>query len=96
MNRDKLAKTIHWKKIIWTISIVNPLMILPQLVQLWQTHQTAGLSIGFLIILVLIQAGFAMHGFFTRDRFIMGSNGLAATMSLLTLLSTLYFRASVH
>lgn len=94
MTREQVAKKIHWKKIIWAVSIVNPLMILPQLVQIWQTHQVAGISIGFLVILVLIQTGFSLHGFFTRDRFIMGSNGIAATMSLITLLSTLYFRQS--
>lgn len=92
MTREQIARKIHWTKIIWAVSIVNPLMILPQLLQIWQTHQTAGLSIGFLVILVIIQGGFATHGFFTRDRFIMGSNGLAASMSFLTLLSTLYFR----
>lgn len=93
MKREQFAKKIYWSKIIWAVSIINPLMILPQLLQIWQTHQTAGLSVGFLVILVFIQYGFALHGFFTRDRFIMGSNGLAATMSLLTLLSTLYFRS---
>ena len=93
MTREECAKKMRWAKIIWIVSIINPLMILPQLIQLWQTHQTAGLSIGFLVILVLIQYGFALHGFFTRDRFIMGSNGLAGTMSLLTLISTLYFRS---
>ena len=93
MKREQFAKKIYWSKVIWAVSIINPLMILPQLLQIWQTQQTAGLSVGFLVILVFIQYGFALHGFFTRDRFIMGSNGLAATMSLLTLLSTLYFRS---
>jgi uncharacterized protein with PQ loop repeat len=92
MTREQIAKKIHWTKIIWTISIINPIMILPQLLQIWQTHQTAGISLGFLLILIFVQAGFSLHGFFTKDRFIMGSNGLAATMSFLTLLSTLYFR----
>lgn len=93
MTREQIAKKIHWSKIIWAVSIVNPMMILPQLLQIWQTHQTAGISLGFLEILVVIQYGFSLHGFFTRDRFIMISNGVAASMSLLTLLSTLYFRS---
>ena len=92
MTREQVAKKIYWTKIIWTVSIVNPLMTLPQLLQIWQTHQTAGLSLVFLLILFFVQAGFSSHGFFTKDRFIMGSNGIAATMTLLTLLSTLYFR----
>lgn len=92
MTRETIAEKIYWTKIIWVISIVNPLMTLPQLVQIWQTHQTAGLSMVFLMILFFVQAGFSSHGFFTKDRFIMGSNGLAATMTLFTILSTLYFR----
>lgn len=68
-------------------------MTAPQLWQLWKTGETAGLSFGFLGILIFVQAGFALHGFFIRDRFIMGSNGLAATMTLLTILSAVYFRS---
>lgn len=92
MDREQIAKKIHWTKIIWLVSIVNPLMTLPQLIQIWQTHETAGLSFGFLGILLLVQAGFSLHGFFTKDKFIMSSNGIAATMTIVTILSALYFR----
>lgn len=88
--REDIAKKIHWTRIIWVISIVNPFMTVPQFLQLWKTHQTAGLSLTFLSILFFIQGGFSLHGFFTRDRFIMWSNGLAATMTMLTILSALY------
>ncbi|OGL29437.1 hypothetical protein A3D14_01610 [Candidatus Saccharibacteria bacterium RIFCSPHIGHO2_02_FULL_47_12] len=93
MDREKVASKIHWKKIIWLVSIINPLMTLPQLIQIWQTQQTAGLSLIFLSILLFVQAGFSLHGFFTRDRFIMFSNGLAATMTLITMSSAIYFRS---
>lgn len=92
MTREEFAKKIHWSKIIWAISIINPLMTLPQLVQIWQTHQTAGISMVFLLILFIVQGGFSLHGYFTRDRFIMGSNGIAAGMTLLTIMSVVYFR----
>lgn len=92
MKREELAKKIHWTKIIWIVSIVNPLMTLPQLIQLWVTQQTAGLSLIFLLILLFVQSGFSLHGFFMRDRFIMVSNGVAASMTLLTILSALYFQ----
>jgi len=95
MTREQVAKKIHWTKIIWTVSIVNPLMTLPQLLQIWQTHQTAGLSLVFLLILLFVQVGFSSHGFFAKDRFIMGSNALAAAMTILTILSALYFRSIV-
>lgn len=92
MTRDQIAKKIHWTKIIWAVSIINPLMTLPQFLQIWQTHQTVGLSLTFLLILLFVQVGFSSHGFFTKDRFIMISNGLAAALTFLTILSTLYFR----
>lgn len=93
MTREQIAEKIRWPLIIWLISIINPLMTAPQLWKIWSTGETAGLSFGFLGILLFVQGGFSVHGFFTRDRFIMGSNGLAATMTLLTIISAVYFRA---
>ena len=92
MTREEIAQKVRWTWVVWLVSIINPLMIAPQIWQIWQTGQTAGLSLIFFAILFFVQGGFSLHGFFTRDRFIMGSNGLAATMTLLTILSTLYFR----
>ena len=92
MTREEVAMKIRWSMIIWTISIVNPLMTVPQLLAVWTTRETAGISIGFLTILLLVQSGFSSHGFFTRDRFVMASNGVAAMMTLATMLSVLYFR----
>jgi uncharacterized protein with PQ loop repeat len=90
MTREEFAQKIRWTGIIWLVSIVNPLMTAPQLLQLWQTRETAGLSMSFLGILFFVQAGFSVHGFFLRDKFVMISNGLAAMMTLLTILSALY------
>jgi uncharacterized protein with PQ loop repeat len=92
MAREQVAERIRWSFIIWVISVINPLMTTPQLWTVWATRETVGLSLGFLSILLFVQAGFSLHGFFTRDRFIMGSNGLAATMTLITMLSALYLR----
>jgi len=92
MTREQVAQKIRWTVIIWVVSIINPFMTLPQLLQLWQTHETAGLSFGFLGILLFVQVGFSLQGFFRRDRFIMYSNGLAATMTVITILSALYFQ----
>lgn len=92
MTREQIAERIRWSFIIWAISVINPLMTAPQLWAVWTTRETAGLSMGFLSILLFVQTGFSVHGFFTRDRFIMGSNSLAAAMTLLTMLSALYLR----
>ena len=91
MTREDIAQQIRWTWVIWLISVINPAMTLPQFVQLWRTGETAGLSLGFLGILIFVQAGFSLHGFFTRDRFIMWSNGLAAAMTLLTIASATHF-----
>jgi uncharacterized protein with PQ loop repeat len=92
MDREAVAKKIHWSKIIWLVSIINPLMTLPQLIQLWVTRETAGLSLIFLGILLFVQAGFSLHGFFTHDRFILVSNGIASTMTLVVILSAIYLQ----
>ena len=92
MTREEISQKMGWSRIIWLVSIINPLMTLPQLVSIWRTGETAGLSLGFLLILLLVQTGFSLHGFFTRDKFIMASNGLAAAMTAITMLSTLYLR----
>jgi uncharacterized protein with PQ loop repeat len=93
VSRDEVAQKIHWTKIIWLVSIINPLMTLPQLIQLWATQETAGLSLLFLLMLLFVQSGFSLHGFFSRDRFIMISNGIAATMTVLTIASAVYLKA---
>jgi uncharacterized protein with PQ loop repeat len=92
VSRDEVAQKIHWTKIIWLVSIINPLMTLPQLIQLWATQETAGLSLLFLLMLLFVQSGFSLHGFFSRDRFIMISNGIAATMTVLTIASAVYLK----
>jgi len=89
--REDIARKIHWTYIIWVVSVINPFMTLPQLLKIWQTHQTLGISLLFLSILLFVQSGFSLHGFFARDSFIMSSNGLAAFMTLLTILSVFYF-----
>ena len=93
MTREKLAEVIRWPKIIWLVGIVNPCFMIPQIWKIWASVGiTEGISMAMLIILVVIQAGFSIHGFFLRDRPLMLSNAAAATVSALTTLSVLYFR----
>ena len=67
-------------------------MILPQLWKVWSTGQTADISMEFLFILVFLQGMFALHGFFTRDKIIMWSSGLAALTTAIVIASVLYLR----
>ena len=87
MTREKIAGRIHWPRIIWFVGIVNPFIMVPQLYKMWTTMETASLSLGMLGIILFVQFGFALHGFFIRDKFVMLSNVAAATMSAATLFS---------
>ncbi|MFZ2555382.1 MAG: hypothetical protein WAZ27_02735 [Minisyncoccia bacterium] len=92
MTREQLAERIGWSKIIWLVGIANPFFMFPQLVGIWTTGATEGISIITLVMLVILQCGFALHGFFLRDKPLMVSNGAAGLVSLITTLSVLYFR----
>lgn len=93
MTREQFAERIHWSAIIWLIGIVNPFFMIPQLFGVWMTGKTEGVSIITLCILVILQWGFGLHGFFLRDKPLMLSNGAAGFVSLITTLSVLYSRA---
>ncbi|OGF51784.1 hypothetical protein A3I27_04385 [Candidatus Giovannonibacteria bacterium RIFCSPLOWO2_02_FULL_43_11b] len=92
MAREKLAEIIRWPRIIWLVGIVNPCFMLPQLTSVWTSGLTEGISVLTLSLLTAIQTGFALHGFFLRDCPLLWSNGAAAMVTLITMLSVLYFR----
>ena len=92
MTREAIASLIHWHRLVWVAGIMNPFMILPQLFKIWSTGEVAGISLGFLLILAGLQATFSLHGFFTRDKMIMWSNGLAAASTAMVISLVLYFR----
>lgn len=92
MEREAFAEVIHWTWIIWVFGILNPCFMLPQLIKIWVTEGTQGISMTTLILLISIQAAFALHGFFIRDSMIMWSNIAATFVSTLVALSTIYFR----
>jgi uncharacterized protein with PQ loop repeat len=92
MTREEFAIRINWSRAIWIAGVTNPGLMLPQLYELWETGETAGISLGTLGILVFLQGAFSTHGFFTRDQMIMISNGLACAMSIITALAVTYLR----
>ena len=91
MEREQIAKAIRWPLIMTVVGMLNPFIMAPQLYKLWTTHETAGISLGMLGSILFIQAGFALHGFFIRDRTVMWSNIAAGSMSVATIASVLYF-----
>jgi uncharacterized protein with PQ loop repeat len=92
MTREEVAEKIRWKKIIWFVGVLNPFFMAPQLRDIWATGVTDGISILTLIILFSLQVGFSIHGFFIRDGTIMKSGIASSTVTLITIMSVLYFR----
>ncbi len=92
MTREQVAEMIYWGYLVWVAGILNPFMILPQLYKIWSTRDIAGISLGFLFVLVFLQATFGLHGFFIRDQMVMWSNCLAAVTTAVVIMSVLYLR----
>ena len=92
MRREIIADRIQWKHLVKIIAVINPFFMVPQFWQIVSTGVTAGLSLPSLLILILIQGGFAIHGFFIRDNTILWSNTAATTMSFATGFAIAYFR----
>lgn len=90
MNRNEVAERIRWKWIMVVMGFMNPGFMFPQLVKVWDTRDVQGISLLTLVLLVMLQVAFSLHGFFIRDKTVMWSNGAAALMSLAVTLSTLY------
>ncbi len=92
MTREQIAEKICWERIIWIVGIVNPFFMVPQLLKIWETNVTEGISVFTLVILFFIQTGFSAHGFFLRSSPLMLSNFAAAVVTFITVISTIYFR----
>jgi len=49
MTREQVAGKIYWSWIIWLFGFVNVGAMLPQLLQVFQTRKTEGLSLEMLV-----------------------------------------------
>jgi uncharacterized protein with PQ loop repeat len=67
--------------------------MLPQLFKIWETRDTEAISTLTLWVLILIQGGFSLHGYFIRDAPLMLTNALASGTTVSVILSTFYMRA---
>lgn len=94
MTREDVANMIGWSRIIWVIGFLNMGAMLPHLKKIAFMRETDGLSLQTLGVVLLIQVGFALHGFFTRDATLMLSNAFAASINLACVLLTISIRRS--
>lgn len=92
MDREELAEKIHWKAVIKFLGVVNGVFMLPQALSLFITREHEGISLITLFILIVIQIGFALHGFFLYDKTLIWSNTVAGTLSATVFILTFYFR----
>lgn len=92
MTREQIALKIHWRSIIWVAGLVNVVAMLPQLIQILRTQETAGISTTMFWIYFVIQIAFGLEGYFTRNKMFMWCLGLSALVSALNLFFIYYFR----
>ncbi|MDP3726578.1 MAG: PQ-loop domain-containing transporter [bacterium] len=83
---------VYWENVIWFVGMVNPCFMIPQLVKIWKTRTTEGISLITFTILFLLQGAFSIHGIYLKDLPLFLSNGAAATMTFITSISVIYFR----
>jgi len=86
-------KRLHWDTVMWCVGIMNAVAILPQLVQIWISRETQGVSLVMFSIFVILQITFGINGWFRNDRGTMWGMFAAMLTSLAIIGSTLYLRA---
>ena len=88
-NREDVARRVRWPYVKWLFGCMNAVAMVPQLVQLARTHQTAGISIVMFWVILAVQIGYSLDGFFGRNRMIMWS--LAAASLVTTAIIVQYY-----
>ena len=92
MTREQVAKKIRWQVIFAIIGLFNPVVGLPQLWSLVTTGQHEGLSLPTFFLMFVIVAGFAVDGFFNRNRIAARSMAAAALVNGANFTLLTYFR----
>ena len=67
--------------IIWVAGLLNVAAMMPQVCKVLVTHAVRGLSVEMFGIILFIQIAFSLEGYFTRNRMLMVSCGLAALVT---------------
>jgi|SaaInlStandDraft_5_1057022.scaffolds.fasta_scaffold205641_1 uncharacterized protein with PQ loop repeat len=95
MDRENLAKKIHWNWIIWTAGFVNIVAMIPQLWKVLETQKTESLSLGMVGTYLVLQIAFALEGYFSRSKVLLVSRALSAVVSVTLIAVVIYFRSQV-
>lgn len=92
MTREEFAKKIHWSVIVWVVSLLNPLAMIPQVITVMFSSSTEGLSLMTTALYCLIQVALTIEGFFTRNVMLMFCFGSSTVISVAVILYVLYLR----
>lgn len=78
---------------MWCAGVVNALAILPQLIQIWVSRETQGVSLVMFSTFVMLQLIFGVNAWLRNDRGTMCGMFAAMVTSAAIIGSTLYLRA---
>ncbi len=81
-DRERLAASIRWPFFRWIFGIMNACAMLPQLFQLLRTRETAGISITMFWVILAVQIGYSIDGYFSRNKMVMWSLAAASTITI--------------
>lgn len=70
-------------KIIFPIALVSPIMTVPQVLQVWQKHETAGLAVTTWIGFAFASAFWTLYGLAHKDKTITVSSATVVFLDIL-------------
>ncbi len=76
-------------KVIFPIALVSPIMTVPQVLQVWQNHQTAGLSVTTWIGFAFASTFWTLYGIAHKDKAITISSAIVVGLDILIVIGIL-------
>jgi len=76
-------------KVIFPIALISPIMIVPQVIQVWQNHQTAGLAVTTWIGFAFSSTFWTLYGIAHKDKAIMISSIIVVFLDILIVVGIL-------
>jgi uncharacterized protein with PQ loop repeat len=92
MTREQFVKKFYWDQVMWLMSIVNVVAMIPQPLKIISTREVAGVSSSMFVMFALIQVTFAIEFFLKKSWSAMISMGISFLLSLLTIGLLFYYR----
>jgi uncharacterized protein with PQ loop repeat len=99
MRREKelepFPSTNAWKRfldyLMYGVGIIAPLALLPQIIQIYTTKSSAGVSLFTWLLLALINALWAVYGMAHKDKQLFFANALIVVFDLVIVIGILLY-----